>query len=87
MPDQHIELLERHPVDQLLDVGDALQMPPGIEQQRAPGEARLIIDDAGGNLGRGAADPAGGRQQLPQRDAAVEQAGWRTRDHADPPGT
>ena len=28
VPEQHVELVERHPVDQFLDVGDALEMPP-----------------------------------------------------------
>src|SRR6185437_9741685 len=83
VPHQHVELVERHPVDQFLNIGDALKMPSGIEEQRAPCETRVIIDDALGYLSRGATDPAGRRKQLPQGDSPIEGAGRRARNYPD----
>src|SRR5581483_10148185 len=83
MPDQDVELVERHPVDQLLDLGHALEVPSGIEQQRAPGKTRTIDDRARGNLGGRSARPSGRRQQLPYGHAAVEHALRRARRYRD----
>src|SRR6185437_2637354 len=44
-----------------------------------PCKPRMIVDDALGDLSRGAADPAGWRQQLPQGDTAIEHAARRAR--------
>jgi len=80
VPVQHVQLVQRHPVDQFLDVGDALEMPRRVEHQATPLETRVIGDhalrDRRGHSARGARS-----QQLPERDAAVEQTAWRTCRH------
>ncbi len=74
MPLQHVELVQRHPVDEIHDELRRLVVPRGVEHQAAPGEARRV-------------DNAHRRQrdhivpglrirsaQLPKRDRRVEQA-------------
>ena len=43
----------------------------------------MVVDDALGDLSRGAANPARRRQQLPQRDTPIEHASRRACDNAD----
>ncbi|MDQ1134577.1 hypothetical protein QE386_003172 [Pseudoxanthomonas winnipegensis] len=66
-----VELVHRHRVEQAFDLFHALEMAHRIEHQPAPLQPRRIGDVHRGQAGGALA----GRQQLPQADAAVEQAG------------
>ena len=73
---QPVELVERHQVDQPLDLVDAVEVPGDVEHRAAPGEARAVVD-------RPEPDPPwpglphvrldSGGQQLPDRLHAPEQ--------------
>ena len=77
MPVHHVEFVDRHVVDEFLDEFRRLEMTRGIEHESAPGEARIVFDvDA-------AHARIAGREQLPQRDRAVEQSVRRARDDGD----
>ena len=72
VPVQHVELVQRHPVDELLDVLGRLVVARGIEHEPAPGKARRVVDLHGADL-RDAALRRDHREQLPQRHGAVEE--------------
>ncbi len=79
MPDEDVQLVEGHPFDQLLDFGNALEVPARIEHQRTPCETRMIDDRARRDFRCRTALPAGLRQQLKCRRAAVKNAFRRAR--------
>ena len=70
MPMKGVELGHRHPVDQLLDIGDRLEVSNRIQHHPAPAERRLVGDGDG----RDAAILAR-CDQLPQRFRAVIKPG------------
>lgn len=74
---QPVQLMERHQVDQALDVVDAEEMARDVEHHAAPAEAGRVVDLDGGHAqhataGRFVLDRRG--QQLPQRLHAVEES-------------
>ena len=79
---QHVELVQRHPVDELLDVLRRLEVPRGIEHQAAPCEARRIGDPQRGNIH---GQPLHGirRDELPQRHRTVEESRGGARRDGD----
>ena len=70
MPMQHIELVQRHRVDEAANEIRRLVVARRIEHQAAPRKARRIRDVDGGKRERRAAVRRAG--ELPQRDAAIE---------------
>ena len=50
MPVQHVELVQRHPVDEALDVFRRLEMPRRVQHESAPREARRIGDPQRGHI-------------------------------------
>ena len=79
---QHVQLVRRHRVEELEDELRRLVMARRIEQQPAPGEARRVVDGEGGDRHRLARLRE--RDELPERDAAVEKPRARRRGHLDP---
>ena len=73
VPVQHVELVQRHPVDELPDEFGRLVVPRRIEHQSAPGEARRVVDPQRLDR-RGAGSGAVRGGELPKRDGPVEEA-------------
>ena len=73
MPMQHIQLVERHPVDELHDELRRLKVAHRVEHQSAPGESRAVSDALRRNDERAGSGTSGGGQ-LPQCDGGVEQS-------------
>ena len=80
MPLKYVELVPCHPIDHGTNEGGRLKMPRGVEHQAAPRVVRRIADGLRGDLTRVPTR----RQELPQGDGTVEQAGRRTCRHRDP---
>src|SRR5688572_32985287 len=72
VPVQDVQLVQRHPVDEVPDEPGRLVMPRGIEHEPAPGEARAVRDPQRLNR-RGAGLGAIRGCQLPKRDGPVEE--------------
>ena len=82
MPVQRVHLVQRHPIDELLDVVDRLEIPRGIQHQAAPGETRRVRDGERGHIHADTLRRLGSHD-LPQRHAAVEKAGRSRRSNGD----
>ena len=85
VPVQDVELVQRHPVDELPDELGRLVMPRGIQHEPAPGEARGVRDRQGRHVNALRVRGIRG-EQLPQRDRAVEKAARTARRDGNPPG-
>ena len=72
VPVQHVELVQRHPVQVAPDELRRLQVARAVEHESAPWEARGVLDVDGGQRERALPHR---RRQLPERDGAVQQAG------------
>jgi len=80
---QHVELVQRHPVDERPDETRRLVMTRRVEHQAAPREARRIVD---GHRGNGRAARARRRHELPQRRGRVGEPGVGGGGEHDGPG-
>ena len=78
VPVQHVQLVDRHPVDEGEDEFRRLEVARRVEHDAAPRKARRVVDRDRGNCRAALAR----RHQLPERGAAVREARVaRRRDH------
>jgi len=80
---QHVQLVERHPIDGLLQILDRLERAAAVEHHPAPREARLVADRHAGHDDH-VLDLRNGWEELEQRLGAAKDARIRGADHADP---
>ena len=83
VPVQHVELVQRHPVDVALDELRRLVVPRGIEHQPAPCVARLIRDADAWQRDSIRLIRSGCAQHLPQRDRAIVETATIARAHSN----
>ena len=78
VPVERVHLVQRHGVEQLLDLGLGEEVAAHVEHQPAPAEARIILDRNAGHAPLDAGDLLPlldlRRQELPERLDALEHA-------------
>ena len=71
VPVQDVELVPGHPVEHRLHELRGLEVTRGVEHQAAPRIRGGVVDDLRAQL----AGAAAGRQELPERDRTIKEAG------------
>ncbi len=84
MPMQHIQLVERHPVDELHDELRRLKVTGRVEHQAAPGQPWTVADTLGRNRDS-AGSGTSGCAQLPHSNGSIEQSARIAGGQHDPP--